>query len=155
MALDDDIALLSRVPLFAGLGGEPIRLLAFSTETRFLRAGDVLFKEGQAADCGYVVAAGQIALSHDGGLSEHLAGPGCLIGEIALIVETLRPATATARDAATVLRIPRALFRRVMTEFPEAAHRIHEDFREKMRATTADLLRVGRLFEQDGRRRPS
>ena len=42
-----------------------------------------------------------------------------------------------------------------MTEFPEAAHRIHEDFREKMRATTADLLRVGRLFEQDGRRRPS
>ncbi|KAF0120109.1 MAG: hypothetical protein FD152_4276, partial [Xanthobacteraceae bacterium] len=74
MALDDDIALLSRVPLFAGLGGEPVRLLAFSTETRFLRDGDVLFKEGQAADCGYVVAAGQIALTHDGGLSEHLAG---------------------------------------------------------------------------------
>ncbi len=124
MALDDDIALLARVPLFASLGGEPVRLLAFSAETRFLRAGDVLFKEGQAADCGYVV------------------------GEMALIIETLRPATAVARDPVTVLRIPRALFRRVLTEFPDAAQRIHEEFREKMRATTADLLRVGRLFER-------
>lgn len=148
MALDDDIALLARVPLFASLGGEPLRLLAFSAETRFLRSGDVLFKEGQAADCGYVVGEGRIALTNDGGLTEHLAGPGSLVGEMALIIETLRPATAVARDPVTVLRIPRALFRRVLTEFPDAAQRIHEEFREKMRATTADLLRVGRLFER-------
>jgi CRP-like cAMP-binding protein len=152
MALDDDIALLARVPLFASLGGEPLRLLAFSTEARVLRAGDILFKEGQAADAGYVVAEGGLVLANSGGLSERLAGPGSLLGEIALIVETLRPATATAREPSTVLRIPRALFRRVLAEFPEAAQRIHEDFREKMRATTADLNRVGRLFEPDGRR---
>jgi CRP-like cAMP-binding protein len=152
MALDDDIALLARVPLFASLGGEPMRLLAFSAETRVLRAGDVLFKEGQAADSGYVVVEGSLVLTSSGGLTERLAGPGALLGEIALIVETLRPATATAREPSTVLRIPRSLFRRVLTEFPEAALRIHEDFREKMRATTADLNRVGRLFEPGGRR---
>ncbi|PTM60428.1 cyclic nucleotide-binding domain-containing protein [Phreatobacter oligotrophus] len=148
MALDDDIALMARVPLFASLGDEPVRLLAFSAETRFLRAGDVLFKEGQAADSGYVVAAGRVTLESEGEIGEFIAGPGSLIGEIALIIETLRPATATARDPATVLRIPRSLFRRVLTEFPDAAQRIHQDFRDKMRATTADLLRVGRLFER-------
>jgi len=148
MALDDDIALMARVPLFASLGDEPVRLLAFSAETRFLRGGDVLFKEGQAADSGYVVAAGRVTLESEGEIGEFVAGPGSLIGEIALIVETLRPATATARDPATVLRIPRSLFRRVLTEFPEAAQRIHQDFRDKMRATTADLQRVGRLFER-------
>lgn len=148
MALDDDIALMARVPLFASLGDEPVRLLAFSAETRFLRAGDVLFKEGQAADSGYVVAAGRVTLESEGEIGEFVAGPGSLIGEIALIIETLRPATATARDPATVLRIPRSLFRRVLTEFPDAAQRIHQDFRDKMRATTADLLRVGRLFER-------
>jgi CRP-like cAMP-binding protein len=152
MALDDDIALLSRVPLFASLGGEPMRLLAFSAETRVLRAADVLFKEGQAADSGYVVVEGSLVLTSSGGLTERLAGTGALLGEIALIVETLRPATATAREPSTVLRIPRSLFRRVLTEFPEAALRIHDDFREKMRATTADLNRVGRLFEPGGRR---
>ncbi|MBX9992522.1 cyclic nucleotide-binding domain-containing protein [Phreatobacter oligotrophus] len=148
MALDDDIALMARVPLFASLGDEPVRLLAFSAETRFLGAGDVLFKEGQAADSGYVVAAGRVTLESEGEIGEFIAGPGSLIGEIALIIETLRPATATARDPATVLRIPRSLFRRVLTEFPDAAQRIHQDFRDKMRATTADLLRVGRLFER-------
>ncbi|MCZ8316845.1 cyclic nucleotide-binding domain-containing protein [Phreatobacter sp.] len=148
MALDDDIALLARVPLFASLGDEPVRLLAFSAETRFLRAGDALFKEGQAADSGYVIAAGRVGLESEGDIGEFIAGPGSLIGEIALIIETLRPATATARDPATVLRIPRSLFRRVLTEFPDAAQRIHQDFRDKMRATTADLQRVGRLFER-------
>lgn len=149
MALDDDIALMARVPLFATLGDEPIRLLAFSAETRFLRAGDVLFKEGQSADSGYVVAAGRMTLTSEGDIGEFIAGPGSLIGEIALIIETPRPATATARDPVTVLRIPRALFRRVLAEFPDAAHRIHEDFRAKMRATTAELQRVGQLFAGD------
>lgn len=152
MALDDDIALLARVPLFEALGGEPLRLLAFSAETRELRAGDVLFKEGQAADSGYVVVDGQLVLANSAGLAEHQAGRGALLGEIALIVETLRPATATARQPSTVLRIPRTLFRRVLNEFPDAALRIHEDFREKMRSTTADLSRVGRLFEPNDRR---
>lgn len=152
MALDDDIALLARVPLFASLGSEPLRLLAFSAESRVLRAGDILFKEGQAADSGYVVVDGSLVLANSGGLTERIAGVGSLLGEIALIVETLRPATATARDPASVLRIPRSLFRRVLTEFPDAALRVHEDFREKMRATTADLNRVGRLFEPGERR---
>lgn len=151
MALDDDIALLARVPLFASLGTEPMRLLAFSAETRVLRSGDVLFKEGQAADCGYVVVDGALVLTHNGGLGERVARAGALIGEIALIVETLRPATAAARGPATVLRIPRSLFRRVLAEFPDAARRLHEEFREKMRATSADLLRVGRLFEPPAR----
>lgn len=146
MALEDDIALLSRVPLFAALGAEPVRLLAFSAETRALRAGDVLFREGNAADSGYVVVDGALVLAGTGGLGEHRAGPGALVGEIALIVETLRPATATAAEPTSVLRIPRALFRRVLTEFPEAAVRVHDDFRDKMRRTTSDLLRVQRLF---------
>ncbi len=75
MALDDDIALMARVPLFASLGDEPVRLLAFSAETRFLRAGDVLFKEGQAADSGYVVAAGRVTLESEGEIGEFIAGP--------------------------------------------------------------------------------
>ncbi len=148
MALDDDIALMARVPLFATLGDEPIRLLAFSAETRFLRAGDVLFKEGQTADSGYVVAAGRMTLESEGEIGTFTAGPGSLIGEIALIIEMARPATATARDPVTVLRIPRSLFRRVLTEFPDAAQRVHRDFRDKIRATTAELQRVGQLFER-------
>jgi CRP-like cAMP-binding protein len=146
MALDDDIALLARVPLFASLGQEPLRLLAFSAETRFLRGGDVLFREGHAAEAGYVVVEGSFMLTSTAGIAERQVGPGALLGEIALIVETLRPATATAREASTAMRIPRTLFRRILTEFPDTARRVHSDFRAKIRATTAELSRVGTLF---------
>lgn len=152
MALDDDITLLEHVPLFATLGKDPLRLLAFSAETRMLRGGDVLFREGQAADSGYVVVEGGFILSTNGGLADRQVGPGALLGEIALIVDTARPATATAREPSTVMRIPRMLFRRVLDEFPDAARRIHAEFHEKMRRTTAHLTLVGQMFEKiDGR----
>jgi CRP-like cAMP-binding protein len=147
MALDDDITLLEHVPLFASLGQDPLRLLAFSAETRMLSGGDVLFREGQAADSGFVVVEGGFILSNSGGLSERQVGPGALLGEIALIVATLRPATAIAREPSTVMRIPRMLFRRVLVEFPAAARRVHSEFHQKMQRTTEGLTRVGRMFE--------
>ena len=147
MALDDDITLLEHVPLFASLGQDPLRLLAFSAETRMLSGGDVLFREGQAADSGYVIVEGGFLLSSSGGLAERSVGPGALLGEIALIVATLRPATAIAREPSTVMRIPRMLFRRVLTEFPAAARRVHAEFHQKMRQTTEGLSRVGVMFD--------
>ncbi|QCK85262.1 cyclic nucleotide-binding domain-containing protein [Phreatobacter aquaticus] len=147
MALDDDITLLEHVPLFASLGQDPLRLLAFSAETRMLGSGDILFREGQAADSGFVVVEGGFILSNSGGLGDRAVGPGALLGEIALIVATLRPATAIAREPSTVMRIPRMLFRRVLAEFPAAARRVHAEFHQKMQRTTESLTRVGRMFE--------
>jgi CRP-like cAMP-binding protein len=147
MALDDDITLLEHVPLFASLGQDPLRLLAFSAETRMLGSGDILFREGQAADSGFVVVEGGFILSNSGGLGDRSVGPGALLGEIALIVATLRPATAIAREPSTVMRIPRMLFRRVLAEFPAAARRVHAEFHQKMRRTTEGLTRVGLMFE--------
>ena len=55
MALSDDIALLSKVPLFAGLADDKLRLMAFGAERRRLVEGQTLFREGTSADCGFVV----------------------------------------------------------------------------------------------------
>ena len=38
MALSDDIALLSKVPLFAGLSDDKLRLMAFGAEGRAMAA---------------------------------------------------------------------------------------------------------------------
>jgi CRP-like cAMP-binding protein len=47
--------------------------------------------------------------------------PYSLIGELALISSTNRPATAIARQPTTVLKIPRHLFHRVLSEYPSSA----------------------------------
>src|SRR5918912_821902 len=106
MALDDDIATLSRAPLFHLMEPEALRLLAFAGEHRALRAGDVLFRKGDKADGGFVVTKGAIAVDAEAGAEPFVAERGALVGQTALFSRGgERPATATARVPSAVLRI--------------------------------------------------
>ena len=123
MALEDDLRNLSRAPFFASLEPDARRLVAFSAETRILRAGDVLFRKGEPSDGAYVLMQGAIFLeTQDNGEADfEVSLPYSLIGELALISNTNRPATAIARQPTTVLKIPRHLFHRVLSEYPSSA----------------------------------
>ncbi|HEY8383903.1 MAG TPA: cyclic nucleotide-binding domain-containing protein [Microvirga sp.] len=137
MALEDDIAILSRAPLFNLLDRDALRLVAFAAENRTLRAGDVLFRRGDRSDGGYVVARGAVALDaqDDGSPATFIAGPSALIGQAALFTRIERPATASAREPSTVIRISPSLMRRVLEEFPQAAAAMQA-------AMAEDLLRL-------------
>ena len=50
--------LLAEVPLFAGLGAEELELLAGCASNVRFDAGEVLFREGDAADTFYVIRSG-------------------------------------------------------------------------------------------------
>ena len=148
MSLEDDIASLSKVAMLAGMERDALRLLAFAAETRRLRAGDTLFRRGDASDGGYVVVEGAIALIEDDTkTADAIIGPGGLIGEVALITETRRPATAIAREPTTVLRLTRAMFRRTMEEYPQLAQRLAADLRHRVMAMSADLSRVKKRLD--------
>ncbi len=130
---------------------EALRLLAFSAEPRVLRAGDVLFRKDEAADCGFVVASGAVTLLADDGVTAQVTvEPGSLLGEIALISETRRPATAIAREPTTVLRLSRVLFRRTLEEYPHVAERLARDIRARVVATTAGLAEVKQKLDRIG-----
>ena len=139
MGLEDDIRKLSRIPAFAGIEPEALRLIAFSAETRILRAGDVLFRRDEISNDGFVVLAGSIAMdaSGDGVVTARIVRPPALIGDLALLTQTRRSATAIAREPSTVLRISRLLFRRVLHEFPDSAERL----RQSLAARTPSIHR--------------
>src|SRR5205814_8208300 len=67
------------------------------------------FRTGDDADAGYIVQRGAFSVE-DGGSAEAIAGPGALIGELALIKAMRRPSTATAVEYSSVIRIARSLF---------------------------------------------
>jgi CRP-like cAMP-binding protein len=141
MALEDDVAKLARHAIFAALDPDALRLLAFSAETRVLRAGDVLFRRDEPSNGGFVVLSGSIALdSPDAGVSAaRIARPPSLIGEIAVLTCTNRPATAIAREPSSVLRISQQLFRRVLSEHPDGAERLHQALAARLSEFTTDL----------------
>ena len=136
MALDDDIRAFLRIPLFKLMEPEALRLIAFSAETKLLRSGDVLFKEGDISDGGYLVVSGALTAS---GNPHGNIGAGSLIGEMALISDGPRPVTLTASEPTTVLRITRVLFRRVLEEFPQSAARLRDMIAGRVGSFTQEL----------------
>ncbi len=65
--------------------------------------------------------------------------PPALIGEIALLARTNRPATAIAREPSNVLRISQPLFRRVLSEYPAGAERLRQSLAARLTQFTAEL----------------
>ncbi|PNG26891.1 cyclic nucleotide-binding domain-containing protein [Methylocella silvestris] len=141
MALEDDVAKLKRNAAFAALEPEALRLLAFSAETKVLRAGDILFRRDEPSNCGFLLLSGSIALdpSGEGSAAARILRPPALIGEIALITETLRPATAIAREPSTVLRLSQQMFRRVLSEYPQSAERLRDALAARLAEFTAEV----------------
>jgi CRP-like cAMP-binding protein len=125
MTIEDDIAFLERIPILRQLGAPALRILAIGAESYRVESGQVLFTAGETAEGAYIVQNGSFSLQPDrGGKAEVIAGPGTLLGESALLAETRRPATATAREEATVLRVSRAMFLKMLDGYPDAAQRL-------------------------------
>ena len=123
MGIEDDILFIERVPTLRALGRDALRILAIGAESRYVHKGEVLFTAGEAADSGYVIQEGSFRLEGASKMAgELIAGPGTLLGELALISEIKRPATATANEPSTVIRISRSLFLKMLEGFPNAAH---------------------------------
>lgn len=150
MSIEDDIAFLERVPTLALLGRDALRILAIGAESRYLHDGNVLFAQGEPADAGYVLQEGLLSLGPVRGTAEPLTvGPGTLLGELALLTETLRPVTATALEPSTVIRIPRTLFLKMLEGYPEAALRLRDSFIARAEHSESDMYRVRRVLEEN------
>ena len=145
MSIDDDVALLEHVPTLRLLGRESLRMLAIGSEQRDVPRGDPLFRQGDDADSGFVVQRGSFRISDDMG-AEMIAGPGTLLGELALLRAMRRPSNATALEYSTVIRISRSLFQRVLESDPAAARRLRDEFVSRTSQIASDILIAGAKF---------
>jgi CRP-like cAMP-binding protein len=142
MSIDDDVALLERVPTLRLLGRESLRMLAIGSEQRSIYSGEYLFRQGEEADSGFIVQRGAFRVD-DGAGAQTTAGPGTLIGELALVVAMQRPSTATATENSIVIRIARSLFQRVLESDPAAARRLRDEFATRTSQLASDILMAG------------
>jgi len=144
VSIENDIAFFERVPTLRLLGREALRVLAIGAESRYLDNGEVLFHAGDAADSGYIIQEGSFILKSgtaaDG--PEVRATPGMLLGELALLAETVRPATAIAREPSAVIRLTRNIFLRMLESFPEAAIKLREQLIVRSTQATKEIASV-------------
>ena len=142
MALDEDITALRKAAFFATFDEDALRLIAFgSTRLSFVNGAEI-FREGQPSDGGYVVLDGSVRLhtaSKNGTTQSHIAGPGQLIGELALITQNFRLSDAYAAEDSVLLKIRREPMLRVLEEYPHIAARIHNELTSSISAIGKDL----------------
>ena len=90
------VDMLQKVPLFAGLDKKELEEIASSMRERRFKAGDTVTQEGAGGVGFFVVQEGEAEVNV-GGEVKGSVGPGEYFGEIALINESPRTATLTAR----------------------------------------------------------
>jgi hypothetical protein len=109
-----DVELLRRTTIFEPLGPAAIERAVRKLIRVDVDAGAVLMQEGDRGDRFYVIAEGAIEISAGGSFLARL-GPGDYLGEIALLQDIPRTATAVAVTPCSLRAMERSAFLAVMT----------------------------------------
>lgn len=133
MATDQKLKLLKTVPLFVTCSDREIERLGMLVEEVDLPAGRVLFHQGDTAQELFIIVSGQVRIERDGAVLAN-SGPGDFFGEIALVTEGTRTATATCASPCQLLVLGHRDFHSLMDEFPALKMRVLETLAKRVRA---------------------
>jgi CRP-like cAMP-binding protein len=114
---------LKRAPLFAGLSRKELVQLARVSEDLEVPPGKVLCKEGQTGREFFVIVDGEVEVTRSGKPVSTRAG-GEFFGEIALLEETPRTATVTAKTPLRFFVLTRKDFRHLVNENPNVERKV-------------------------------
>lgn len=115
----DELRLLAAVPIFAPLPGGSLEHLAARLVPLRVEPGTVIVREGDSGDRFYIVVEGEIEVSQAGKALPELA-EGDYFGEIALLRDTLRTATVTAKTSVVLYALDREDFLAAVTGHPSS-----------------------------------
>ena len=104
-----------------------------------VQSGVPLFNEGELGNDMYVLVEGSAAVLVAGQVVE-VAGPGALLGEMALVDTSVRSATAITRSNCRLLPINRAQFDLLVRESPEFARHVMKIMAGRLRKVNQRLL---------------
>lgn len=136
MILLQRILLLKDVPLFHGMSPDILALLAEVAEETTKEAGAEVFAKGAKGDSLYVVIDGAVRV-HDGNETIATFEKGDFFGELSLLDDEARSATATAETDCLFLRIHQSAFRKILRSHVELAENLLAALAERIRRQTS------------------
>lgn len=125
------IDLLKRVPLFSGCSKSELEALALTADELDVREGTILTREGKPGREFFVLVEGTVDVTRDGTKIAEL-GAGDWLGEIALLTQSPRTATATATTPARILVVTDRAFRQVVEKVPSIALKVLASVGERL-----------------------
>jgi energy-coupling factor transporter ATP-binding protein EcfA2 len=142
------MSVLQDVPFLQGLEPSTVKLLAYAGDQQHYRAGEIVFREGDEGETACFILDGDAVVSVGMGPARQVVGhlgPGSVVGEIALLLDSPRTATVTADTKLTVLALSRELFVDLMRKDEELGISVMRSLAERLAATMQRIDRDGGL----------
>ena len=140
----DAQALLKQIPIFTDLDDDSLALIVSRGRKLTFRKGTILMSEGETGECMYVIQSGLVKIyvsDEDGNeLILFVEGPGSYIGEISLLDDAPRTASAVTLEKTQVLVISKTAFIDCVTLNPEIAFKTIRAMTLRLRRAT-DTIR--------------
>lgn len=140
-------AVLRRVPLLAGIGDTALAQLAAASHVTTVDRGEILFVEGEPSTRMFVVLSGRVRIFRNSEAGAELvlshAGPGESIGELSVIDELPRSASAQAVERCRVISVPADQMREALSQSPGAMLAVARHLAVTVRrltGTTSDFI---------------
>lgn len=109
-----------------------IKLFKPNDATHAVAAGQFIFQVGEPGNCAYVLLEGEAEVLVNGAVVEH-AGPGSLLGEMALIEHRGRSASARATSDCKLVAIDERRFLFLVQQHPFFALQVMQVMAERLR----------------------
>lgn len=150
MNLDSQQALaaIRKVTLFSSLPEPALNEIVAALQPRDLAAGEILFRQGEPGDELVIVQSGQVGIfvplpeNPDQGQPIRLFQPGELLGEMAVIDQKPRSASARAEAPSRILTLSGKAFRGAIEHSPSLAVGVMAGLSDRIRYTTDFLGQV-------------
>lgn len=147
MIFDPRQTWLSGLELLAGLAPDVLAEVAEASERLVFRQGDTLIDpDGPPPDGAILIVDGEVRtlVPGEGAQAERDedAGPGALIAEMAMVVETSYSTRFVAVSPVRALKLPREALMRIMARRPELADHLTERIRLRLRAMARELKSI-------------
>jgi voltage-gated potassium channel len=120
---------VSKVPFFAALGPAAIADVTHMLRIMDLPARTMIIRKGQAGDCMYFIAAGEVEVDLPG--KKVRLGDGAFFGEMALLGNNLRSANITTTRVSRLLVLDLVDFRMLMARHPDLAATIDAEAKRR------------------------
>jgi len=139
----EKILFLKSAPVFAQLSGEDLAPLARMAEVQSFACGERIFTEGEMGDALYVVVRGSVAITRSQTRLASL-GAGEAFGEMAVLDEVPRSATAEAVEETELLRIGSEEFYEMLHEQVEIAEGVIRMLTHRLREADSQIKEMRR-----------
>jgi len=130
------IIALKQIPLFVSVHGEGLKRISDVVREKHVATGEIVFAERDLGEEMYLVYEGKVLIYQEVSGQQvklDVIEPGGYFGEMSIIDEQPRSASARSEDETTLLVLHREDFRSAVEDYPDIAFAVFQAFSRRLR----------------------